>query len=134
MSGYKVSVLGIFSRSTDRFRAGLQAPLCPPLPFGCLFVTFSPPTHFFFQRCHFLFGSLFFSRLELIPFTASQNGVPPELAVPGAQWLAQNGYQILGLAMVDAFVTYGYGDYREVPAVGGLSLSYGFPETNELES
>lgn len=43
--------------------------------------------------------------------------MPAELAVPGAQWLAENGYQAIGIPMIDAFVTYGYGDYREVPMV-----------------
>ncbi|SPN99731.1 uncharacterized protein DNG_02582 [Cephalotrichum gorgonifer] len=44
-----------------------------------------------------------------------KNGVPAELAVPGAQWLAENGFQVIGIPMIDAFTSYGYGDYREIP-------------------
>lgn len=44
-----------------------------------------------------------------------KNGVPKELAVPAAEWLASNGYTALGLVINDAMVTFGYGDYREVP-------------------
>ncbi|PKS11609.1 hypothetical protein jhhlp_001759 [Lomentospora prolificans] len=46
-----------------------------------------------------------------------KNGIPAEYQMPGAEWLVQNGYQVLGIIMNQAFVTYGYGDYREVPAL-----------------
>jgi hypothetical protein len=42
--------------------------------------------------------------------------------VSAAEWLAANGYGILGAVFVDIMVMYGYGDYREVPAVCRLPL------------
>jgi len=49
--------------------------------------------------------------------TCLQDGVPDELTVPMAQWLATNGFRYLGIPITDLLSTYGYGDYREVPAV-----------------
>lgn len=46
-----------------------------------------------------------------------QNGIPDELTVPAAEWLARNGYQTLQAAFVQSMVAYGYGDYRQVPIV-----------------
>ncbi|KAJ5648906.1 uncharacterized protein N7484_002629 [Penicillium longicatenatum] len=45
------------------------------------------------------------------------HGIPPELTVPAAEWLARNGYQTLQAAFVQSMVAYGYGDYRQVPIV-----------------
>lgn len=52
--------------------------------------------------------------------TRFQNGVPPELTVPAQQWLLGNGFQYLSAVINEAMVTYGYGDYREVPIVGPM--------------
>ncbi|CAG8900326.1 unnamed protein product [Penicillium egyptiacum] len=46
-----------------------------------------------------------------------RHGIPPELTVPAAEWLARNGYQTLQAAFVQSMVAYGYGDYRQVPIV-----------------
>jgi hypothetical protein len=46
-----------------------------------------------------------------------QNGIPQELTIPAQQWLFSNGYPYLSAAINEAMVTYGYGDYREVPIV-----------------
>jgi hypothetical protein len=62
---------------------------------------------------------------QFAPFSSLgfKNGVPDELAVPMAQWLASNGFKYLGIPITDLLATYGYGDYREVPAVSNLSSS-----------
>ncbi|KAL1856621.1 hypothetical protein Plec18170_003590 [Paecilomyces lecythidis] len=46
-----------------------------------------------------------------------QHGIPVELTIPAAEWLAQNKYQTLQAAFIQSMVAYGYGDYREVPIV-----------------
>ncbi|KAJ5278240.1 hypothetical protein N7524_004393 [Penicillium chrysogenum] len=45
------------------------------------------------------------------------HGIPTELTIPAAEWLARNGYQTLQAAFVQSMVAYGYGDYRQVPIV-----------------
>ena len=47
-----------------------------------------------------------------------QNGVPQDLTISTAEWLAQNGYQALPVVFNEGMVAYGYGDLRQVPIVG----------------
>ncbi|KAJ5032533.1 uncharacterized protein L3040_009134 [Drepanopeziza brunnea f. sp. 'multigermtubi'] len=51
------------------------------------------------------------------PYTAIgyKNGVPAELAVTTAEWLATNNYQALPTLFVPAMLPFGYGDLREIP-------------------
>lgn len=46
-----------------------------------------------------------------------QNGVPAELAVTTADWLATNNFRALPALFVSAMVAFGYGDLRETPIV-----------------
>ncbi|KAH7364162.1 FAD/NAD-P-binding domain-containing protein [Rhexocercosporidium sp. MPI-PUGE-AT-0058] len=64
-----------------------------------------------FQRYAVYWNTLF------APYSALRykNGVPQELTVTTAQWLASNNYQALPVLFVQAMVAFGYGDLREVP-------------------
>ncbi|KAG6357281.1 hypothetical protein INS49_015159 [Diaporthe citri] len=46
-----------------------------------------------------------------------RHGIPDELTVTTADWLAKNQYKALQTVFIQSMVAYGYGDYRQVPII-----------------
>ncbi|KAI7780454.1 hypothetical protein LA080_016073 [Diaporthe eres] len=46
-----------------------------------------------------------------------RHGIPDELTVTTAEWLAKNQYKALQTVFIQSMVAYGYGDYRQVPII-----------------
>ncbi|KAM7215995.1 FAD/NAD(P)-binding domain containing protein [Rhypophila decipiens] len=46
-----------------------------------------------------------------------RHGIPDELTVTTAAWLAKNNYKVLQALFIQSMVAYGYGDYRQVPII-----------------